>query len=141
MSTTFQHRTTNKTRYPNSLMILHNGPSAGPSKNFCRGPSKLGNVVCQVESQLNPEKTEVIIFSRSNLARKTEPHLKPYGETLKTYPQVSSLPYTRTRLAQSSDLESIANTDCPGRLIPKMPQASPSNVGHKEGAYSLTSPT
>ena len=31
----------------------------------------------------------------------------------------------RTRLAQSSDLESIANIDCHGRLIPKMPQALP----------------
>ena len=40
--------------------------------------------------------------------------------------------YTRTRLAQSSDLELIPNTDCPGRLIPEMPQASPSDIGHKE---------
>ena len=37
-----------------------------------------------------------------------------------------------THLTQSLDLESIANTDCPGRLIPKMPQASPSGIGHKE---------
>ena len=37
--------------------------------------------------KLNPEKTKVIIFSRSILARKTEPNLKLYGETLKVYPQ------------------------------------------------------
>ena len=38
--------------------------------------------------KLNPEKTKVIIFSRSVLARKTEPNLKLYSETLKVYPQV-----------------------------------------------------
>ena len=36
--------------------------------------------------KLNPGKTKVIIFSRFNLARKTEPNLKLYGETLKVYP-------------------------------------------------------
>ena len=36
--------------------------------------------------KLNPEKNMVIIFSRSKLARKTEPNLKLYGETLKGYP-------------------------------------------------------
>ena len=33
--------------------------------------------------KLNPEKTKVIIFFRSILARRTEPNIKPYGETLK----------------------------------------------------------
>ena len=41
--------------------------------------------------KLNPEKTKVIIFSRSILARKSEPNLKLYGETLKIYPQVRFL--------------------------------------------------
>ena len=44
--------------------------------------------------KLNPEKTEVIIFSRSILARKTEPNLKLYGETLKVYPQVKFIGIT-----------------------------------------------
>ena len=39
----------------------------------------------------NPEKTKVIIFSRSMLARKAELNLKLYGETLKIYPQVKFL--------------------------------------------------
>ena len=64
------------------------------SKIFATGPSKLGNVVCQMENQLNPEKTKVIIFSRSVLARKTEPNLKLYGETLKVYPEVKFLGIT-----------------------------------------------
>ena len=47
---------------------------------------------CRIK--LNPEKTKVIIFSRSVLARKTEPNLKLYGETLKAYPQVKFLGIT-----------------------------------------------
>ena len=41
--------------------------------------------------KLNPDKTKVIIFSRSILARKTELNLKLYGETLKIYHQVKFL--------------------------------------------------
>ena len=44
--------------------------------------------------KLNPDKTKVIIFSRSILARKTELNLKLYGETLKIYPQVKFLGIT-----------------------------------------------
>ena len=44
--------------------------------------------------KLNPEKTKVIIFSRSILARKTELNLKLYGETLTIYPQVKFLGIT-----------------------------------------------
>ena len=41
--------------------------------------------------KLNPEKTKVIIFSRSLLARKAELNLTLYGEPLKIYPQVKFL--------------------------------------------------
>ena len=44
--------------------------------------------------KLNPEKTKVIIFSRSPLTRKSEPILKLYGERLKIYPQVKFLGIT-----------------------------------------------
>ena len=44
--------------------------------------------------KLNPEKTKVVIFSRSVLARKTEPNLILYGETLKVYSQVKFLGIT-----------------------------------------------
>ena len=44
--------------------------------------------------KLNPKKTKVIIFSRSNLTRKTEPILKLYGERLKVYPQMKFLGIT-----------------------------------------------
>ena len=41
--------------------------------------------------KLNPEKTNVIMFSRSLLARKAELNLTLYGEPLKIYPQVKFL--------------------------------------------------
>ena len=41
--------------------------------------------------KLNPEKTKVIVFSRSPLARKSEPVLKLYGKRLKIYPLVRFL--------------------------------------------------
>ena len=63
-------------------------------KSFATGPSELGNVVCQMENQTESQKAKVIIFSRSILARKTEPNLKLYGETLKAYPQVKFLGIT-----------------------------------------------
>ena len=44
--------------------------------------------------KLSPEKTKVIIFPRSKLARKTEPNLKLYGKILKAYPQVKFLGIT-----------------------------------------------
>ena len=47
-----------------------------------------------MENKTNPEKTKVIIFSRSLLARKSEPVLKLYGERLKIYLQVKFLGIT-----------------------------------------------
>ena len=44
--------------------------------------------------KLNPEKTKVIIFSRSSLARNSESILKLYGEKLKICPQVKFLGIT-----------------------------------------------
>ena len=52
---------------------------------------KLAMLYAKWRIKLNPEKTKVIIFSRSMLARKAELNLKLYGETLKIYPQVKFL--------------------------------------------------
>ena len=93
---TFQHRTTNKTLYPNSLMILLNGPSVVriAAKLLRQDLLKLAMWCAKWRIKLNPIKTKVIIFSRSALARKTELNLKLYGETLKIYPQVKFLGIT-----------------------------------------------
>ena len=55
-------------------------------------PPKFGTCTCaKWRIKLNPEKTKVIIFSRSYLAGKPEPTLKLYGERFKIYPQVKFL--------------------------------------------------
>ena len=50
---------------------------------------KLAKWCAKWRIKLNPEKTKVIIFSRSSIARNSEPIL--YGERLKSYPQVKFL--------------------------------------------------
>ena len=67
--------------------------------------------------KLNPEKTKVIIFSRSILARKTELNLKLYDETLKIYPQVKFLGITfdsqlNFRKKHFEDILDRCNTRC-----------------------------
>ena len=67
--------------------------------------------------KLNPEKTKVIIFSRSILARKTELNLKLYGETLKIYPQVKFLGITfDSQFKFKKHFEDILDR-CPSTLI------------------------
>ena len=55
---------------------------------------KLAKWYAKWRIKLNPEKTKVIIFSRSSLARNSEPILKLYGKRLKIYPQVKFLGIT-----------------------------------------------
>ena len=55
---------------------------------------KLAKWCAKWRIKLNPEKTKIIIFSRSSLARNSEPILKLYGERLKIYPQVKFLGIT-----------------------------------------------
>ena len=55
---------------------------------------KLAKWCAKWRIKLNPEKTKVIIFSRSSLARISEPILKLYGERLKICPQVKFLGIT-----------------------------------------------
>ena len=55
---------------------------------------KLAKWCAKWRIKLNPEKTKIIIFSRSYLAGKPEPTLKLYGERLKIYPHVKFLVIT-----------------------------------------------
>ena len=61
------------------------------AKRLQKDLRKLAKWCAKWRIKLNPEKTNVIIFSRSYLARKPEPTLKLYGERLKIYPQVKFL--------------------------------------------------
>ena len=58
------------------------------AKLLRKDPQKLAKWCAKWRIKLNPEKTKVIIFSRSSLARNSEPILKSYGERLKIYPQM-----------------------------------------------------
>ena len=59
-----------------------------------KGLRKLAKWCAKWRIKLNPEKNKVIIFSRSSLARNSEPILKLHGERLKIYPQVKFLGIT-----------------------------------------------
>ena len=47
-----------------------------------------------MENKLNPEKTKVIIFSKSRSAIRAEPALSLYGDLLSYYPHIKSLGIT-----------------------------------------------
>ena len=61
-----------------------------------KGPRETGKVVCQMENtvKLNPEKTKVMIFSKSRFAISAEPALSLYGNLLTYYPQIKFLGIT-----------------------------------------------
>ena len=64
------------------------------AKRLQKDLPKLAKWCAKWRIKLNPEKTKVILFSRSYLAGKPEPTLKLYGERLKIYPQVKFLGIT-----------------------------------------------
>ena len=68
-------------------------------QNFCvrttlKDLRKLAKWCAKWRIKLNPDKTKVIIFSRSSLARNSEPVPNLYGERLKISPQVKFLGIT-----------------------------------------------
>ena len=88
----YQDPITDKTRNPSLLMTLLCGllvKMYNLQQNFCiRTYENWQSGVPNGEIKLNPEKTKVIIFSRSPLAKNSEPILKLHGERLKIYSQV-----------------------------------------------------
>ena len=93
---TYQNLTTDKNRNPNLLMTLLYGLPVkmyNLQQNFCvRTYENWQSGEWRIK--LNSEKTKVIIFSRSSLARNSEPILKLHGEALKIYPQMKFLGIT-----------------------------------------------
>ena len=85
----YQNLTTDKTRNPNSLMTLLRGLPVkmyNLQQNFSIRTYENWQWCAKWRIKLNPEKTNVI-FSRSPLARNSEPVLKLCGERLKIYLQ------------------------------------------------------
>ena len=64
------------------------------AKRLHKDLRKLAKWCAKWRIKLNPEKTKVIMFSGSSLARNSELILKLYGERLKIYPQVKFLGIT-----------------------------------------------
>ena len=89
--TTFQHRTTNKTHFPGSLIILHNGLSANMyvlQKNFSTGPFKHGNVMCQMENQIESRKNQGDHIFQVQTRQKNGTQSKTVWRDTKVYPQL-----------------------------------------------------
>ena len=95
---TYINLTADKTRNPSLLMTLLYGMLVKmynlQQKLLHKDLRKLAKWFAKWRMKLNHEKTEVIILSRSSLARNSEPILKLYGERLKIYPQVKFLGIT-----------------------------------------------
>ena len=95
---TYQVLTTDKTRNPSSpddtALWAASKNVQFAAKHLRKDLRKLAKWCAKWRIKLNPEKTKVIIFSRSPHARKSEPVLKLYGERIKIYPQVKFLGIT-----------------------------------------------
>ena len=59
-----------------------------------RDLDKLARWCAKWRIKLNPEKTKVIIFSKSRFAIRAEPSLSLYGDLLSYYPQIKFLGIT-----------------------------------------------
>ena len=81
------HRQNSKSQFADDTALWaasKNVPFA--AKHLRKDLRKLAEWCPKWKIKLNPEKTKVSIFSRSPLARKSEPILELYGEKLKIYP-------------------------------------------------------
>ena len=90
------HRQNQKSQFADDLLYGLLVKMYNLQQNVCVRTDlrKLAKWCAKRRIKLNPEKNKVIIFSRSSLARNSEPILKLYGERLKSYPQVKFLRIT-----------------------------------------------
>ena len=89
------HRQNSKSQFADNTALWAASKNVQFAANFlCKNLRKLAKWCAKWRKKLNPEKTKVIIFSKSSLARNSEPSLKLYGERLKIYPQVKFLGIT-----------------------------------------------
>ena len=89
------HRQNSKSQFADDTALWAASKNVQFAAKFLQNDlRKLAKWCAKWRIKLNPEKTKVIIFSRSYLAGKPEPTLKLYGERLKIYPQVKFLGIT-----------------------------------------------
>ena len=83
------HRQNSKSQFADDTALWADSKNVQFAATLLRkDPRKLAKSCARWRMKLNPEKTKVIIFSRSPLARKSEPVLKLYGKRLEIYPQM-----------------------------------------------------
>ena len=91
-----------------------------------RDLDKLARWCAKWRIKLNPEKTKVIIFSKSRFAIRAEPALSLYGDLLSYYPQIKFLGITfDNRMTFTKHFEEIFGT-----LQPKI--SSFKNIGQQK---------
>ena len=89
------HRQSSKSQFTDDTALWATTKNVQFSAKLLRkGQRKLAKWCAKWRIKLYPKNPNVIIFSRSSLARNSEPILKLYGEKLKIYPQVKFLGVT-----------------------------------------------
>ena len=86
------HHQTNKSQFADVAGLSKNIDLA--AEYLQRGLDKLARWCAKWRIKLNPEKTKVIIFSKSQTAIRAEPALSLYGDLLSYYPQIKFLGIT-----------------------------------------------
>ena len=88
------YRQNSKSEFPDDTVLWAAGKNVQFAAKLLRKDlQKLAKWCAKRRIKLHPEKTKVIIFSRSPLTRKSEPVQKLYGERLKIYPRVKFTRY------------------------------------------------
>ena len=83
------HRHNSKSQFADNIALWDASKNVQFAAKFLhKDLQKLAKWCAKWRIKLNPEKTKVIIFSRSHFGKKLEPFLKLYGERLKIYPQM-----------------------------------------------------
>ena len=89
------HRQNSKSQFADTTALWAAGKNVQFAAKLSRQDlRKLAKWCAKWRIKLYPEETKVIIFSRSPLARNSEPVLKLCGERLKIYPQMKCLGIT-----------------------------------------------
>ena len=89
------HRQNSKSQFADDIALCAASKNVQfATKLLLKDLRKLEKWCAKWRIKLNPEKTKVILFSKSSLARNSEPILKLYGERPKIYPQLKFLGIT-----------------------------------------------
>ena len=89
------HRQNSKSQFADDTALRAASKNAQFATKLLRKDlRKLAKWCAKWRTKLNPVKTKIIIFSRSSLARNSEPILKLYDERLKIYPRANFLGIT-----------------------------------------------